>query len=154
MGPLVEGVDFQQFMLRVRHRLLQTEHSVTLHGEDGRTINSIERLLEVDESSTLLVAYDSPSSSGASATEGGGHLASLASRLRGSGGASPATLVCSGGNGGGSCRVDIPVSEWARGSRGRSRGREQEETGDLKYRKRRGGILLYLRRCYMPIFVI
>ena len=34
------------------------------------------------------------------------------------------------------CRVDIPVSEWAKG--GRERLEDSEEGGDLKYRKRKG----------------
>eukprot|EP00326_Haptolina_ericina_P005014 CAMPEP_0181227392 /NCGR_PEP_ID=MMETSP1096-20121128/32763_1 /TAXON_ID=156174 ORGANISM="Chrysochromulina ericina, Strain CCMP281" /NCGR_SAMPLE_ID=MMETSP1096 /ASSEMBLY_ACC=CAM_ASM_000453 /LENGTH=140 /DNA_ID=CAMNT_0023320793 /DNA_START=30 /DNA_END=453 /DNA_ORIENTATION=- len=41
-----------------------------------------------------------------------------------------------GGQSGRACRVDIPVSEWARGARGPSD--DSEEGGDLKYRKRRG----------------
>ena len=58
----MEGADFDQFLSRVRRRLLLAEGcSVALRAEDGRTVDSIEGLLEVDESTTLLVASDSPS---------------------------------------------------------------------------------------------
>jgi hypothetical protein len=144
--PLVEGADFDQFLSRVRRRLLLAEGcSVALRAEDGRTVDSIEGLLEVDESATLLVASDSPSGGGAAAAD----PAASASRLRGAAAASPARPGAGPSNG--SCRVDIPVSEWARSGR---RGGEHEETGDLKYRKRRGGLAVNLQRLRTPIIVI
>jgi hypothetical protein len=103
--------------------------SVRLQADDGSAVDSIEGLLEVDESSTLLVALEGGSSGSA-----GGEPS--ASRLRGGAGASPARPAAAYATpvGAGGCRVDIPVSEWARG--GHRGGGEHEETGDLKYRKR------------------
>ena len=96
-----------------------------LQADDGSAVDSIEGLLEVDESSTLLVALEG----GSSGSAGGDPSAS---RLRGAG-ASPARPAAAYATpvGAGGCRVDIPVSEWARG--GHRGGGEHEETGDLKY---------------------
>jgi len=96
---------------------------VRLQADDGSAVDSIEGLLEVDESSTLLVALEG----GSSGSAGGDPSAS---RLRGAG-ASPARPAAAYATpvGAGGCRVDIPVSEWARGGH---RGGEHEETGDLK----------------------
>ena len=61
--PLVEGADFDQFLARVRRRLnLPESATVALRDEGGARVDSIERLLEVDESTTLMVDSDTPSS--------------------------------------------------------------------------------------------
>lgn len=145
--PLVEGADFEQFLSRVRRRFQLAEGgSVRLQADDGSAVDSIEGLLEVDESSTLLVALEGGSSGSA-----GGEPS--ASRLRGGAGASPARPAAAYATpvGAGGCRVDIPVSEWARG--GHRGGGEHEETGDLKYRKRRG-LAINLARLRRPIIAV
>ena len=42
------------------------------------------------------------------------------------------------------CRMNIPVSEWARGGRG-GEGGEGDESGDGKYKKRRASALAWIR---------
>ena len=152
--PLVEGSDFGQFISRVRRRLnLPDSGTVTLHSDDGKPVDSIESLLEVDESSPLTVTSDARSSAA------GGDHAIPGSRLRGAaskGPNSPGPGIAGASDGASasasasaSCRVDIPVSEWARGGR----GGDQEETGALKYRKRRG-LAINLRRLRRPILLV
>ena len=60
--PLLEGVDFEAFLARVRSRLLlPANHAVSLREEDGQTrVDSIERLLEVDEAQTLALVFEQP----------------------------------------------------------------------------------------------
>lgn len=78
--------------------------SVRLQADDGSAVDSIEGLLEVDESSTLLVALEGGSSGSAGSDPS-------VSRLRGGAGASPARPAAAYATpGAGSCRVDIPVS--------------------------------------------
>jgi len=144
--PLVEGADFDQFLARVRRRLnLPESATVALRDEGGARVDSIERLLEVDESTTLMVDSDTPSSAAGGAPPS-------ASRLRGGarGPASPGGAAggASGAAGGGTCRVDIPVTEWARGGR-----RGDDESGDLKYKKRRS-LAVNLQRLRLPIIIV
>lgn len=144
--PLVEGADFDQFLARVRRRLnLPESATVALRDEGGARVDSIERLLEVDESTTLMVDSDTPSGAAGGAPPS-------ASRMRGGarGPTSPGGAAggASGAAGGGMCRVDIPVSEWARGGRG-----GDDETGDLKYRKRRS-LAVNLQRLRLPIIIV
>ena len=144
--PLVEGADFDQFLARVRRRLnLPESATVALRDEGGARVDSIERLLEVDESTTLMVDSDTPSGAAGGAPPS-------ASRMRGGarGPTSPGGTAggASGAAGGGMCRVDIPVSEWARGG-----GGGDDETGDLKYRKRRS-LAVNLQRLRLPIIIV
>ena len=120
--PLVEGADFDQFLLRVRRRLnIPSDATATLRDVDGLVVDSIDRLLELDESSTLTVVADV--AAGVKSAPG---LAQTPSR-RSIGGAA---------GGAGSCRVDIPATEWARSMRDHEA--VEDESGTLKYRKRRG----------------
>ena len=129
--PLVEGCDFDQFMARVRRRIgLSSTATVRLNDITG-PVDSIDRLLEVDEGNTLLVdaagalsimpaaAYSTPSS----AVRGGPAHRSRMSEAGTGGSAVPDSGSAP------ECRVDVPTSEWA--------SREHEdETGAGKYRKR------------------
>ena len=55
--PLVEGCDFDMFVSRVRRRLgLPDTTAVTLHDAATGAVDSIDRLLEVDEGNTLDVS--------------------------------------------------------------------------------------------------
>ena len=57
--PLVEGADLDQFLSRVRRRLnIPSDATATLRDVDGLVVDSIDRLLELDESSTLTVVAD------------------------------------------------------------------------------------------------
>ena len=136
--PLVEGVAFALFTMRVRRRLgLPDGARVVLRDAATGVVDSIDRLLEVDEGVTLEVTSDMPSClSVAAATSAATHRAAAAKAQEGGavGGAGGA-----GGAGAGpkrECRMDIPVSEWARSAR----EREDEEGGDGKYRRRRKGL--------------
>ena len=52
--PLVEGCDFDQFLSRVRCRLgIRDDVAVSLNDAASGSVDSIDRLLEVDESATL-----------------------------------------------------------------------------------------------------
>lgn len=162
--PLVEGVAFEQFVCRVRRRLgLPDQAQVTLRDAATGAIDSIDRLLEVDEGSTLEVISDMPSCLAAataaaaaptpmptSAAGGATNVTAAAGSTsttvpaasrrpmaaKPSDGSMAAGPSAAGGQSGRACRVDIPVSEWARGARGPPD--DSEEGGDLKYRKRRG----------------
>ena len=91
-------------------------------------VDSIDKLLEVDEGVTLEVTSDVPSclsQAVATSTTAATHRPMAQTQAHGAGGAATPRAAC---------RVDIPVSEWARSAR----AREEEEGGDGKYRKRRG----------------
>ena len=52
--PLVEGCDFDQFLSRLRRRLgIRDDVAVSLNDAASGPVDSIDRLLEVDESATL-----------------------------------------------------------------------------------------------------
>ena len=165
--PLVEGCDFSQFLARVRRRLgLAEDARVALSDAATGPVDSIDRLLEVDESATLIVhvpdaAQPSPllvppaggtkaccssTSPGSSSSTMGAatHRAPRPSAV-GLNGGSSLGAACQGANDSGSstatheCRVDVPVSEWTRG------GGDGEETGALKYRKRRRDVISIVR---------
>lgn len=137
--PLVEGVSFDQFTMRVRRRLgLPDGSRITLTDAASGVVDTIDRLLEVDEGVTLDVASDVPSclsqavgTSASAATQRpmAGKGQALDGVANGAGGAAASPVKA--------CRVDIPVSEWARSAR----EREDEDAGDGKYRKRRRGAL-------------
>ena len=135
--PLVEGCDFQQFMQRVRRRIgLGDDAAVTLSDTTG-PVDSIDRLLEIDEGSTLTVQAPSAPSlvvRPVCATPASNQQA--AARR-------PAAAIGSPGKDGGEglgampdVRVDVPNAEWARG---------EDDTGALKYRKRRRDLVSLVR---------
>lgn len=132
--PLVEGVAFEQFVMRVRRRLgLPDAARVTLQEATTGVVDTIDRLLEVDEGVTLEVTSDVPSC----LTQAVSTSATAATHRPVAGKGQAQEGAVSGLNGSTApprvCRVDIPVSEWARSAR----DREDEEGGDGKYRKKR-----------------
>eukprot|EP00322_Chrysochromulina_rotalis_P021011 CAMPEP_0115848110 /NCGR_PEP_ID=MMETSP0287-20121206/10742_1 /TAXON_ID=412157 /ORGANISM="Chrysochromulina rotalis, Strain UIO044" /LENGTH=198 /DNA_ID=CAMNT_0003301991 /DNA_START=36 /DNA_END=632 /DNA_ORIENTATION=- len=148
--PLVEGCDFSQFQARVRRRLgLPDDARVALSDTDSGPVDTIDRLLEVDESATLIVDAPSmcspvPMTSPAGCSSAGRGPAHRTPRTEGMGGGSCGTALSAEGNSGShgnaECRLDVPISEWTRGS-----DREGEESGALKYRKRRRDLMSLAR---------
>ena len=129
--PLLDGVDFDLFVVRVRRRLgLPDGLDVTLCDEAGGRVTSIDALLEVDESCTLSVSYDTAAAAAATAAAaanggtGGDSCACAASRRAGAAATTPRR------GGGGSCAIDMPAAP------GDDEG-EQDEAGAGKYHKRR-----------------
>jgi hypothetical protein len=138
--PLVEGCDFQQFLHRVRRRLGLPDDALVELSDASGPVDSIDRLLEVDEGSTLAVhAPDAPLIPTTPASTGSASRSRPRSQERSGalGGNSP------GGGGGAAAdglgampevRVNVPNGSWARAGRGDC---EEDETGALKYKKRR-----------------
>ena len=124
--PLMEGVDFDLFVVRVRRRLgLPDGLELALCDEAGGRVTSIDALLEVDESCTLSVSYDAAAAAAAAAANGGaggdgGSCACAASRRAGAAAATPRKS--------GSCTIDVPAAP------GDGDG-DEDDAG--KYRKRR-----------------
>jgi len=132
--PLVEGADFDHFLSRVRGRLaLPADHPVSLLDEDHQVVESIERLLEVDESSTLAIVFDPLTQCAASCS-------GTASAARRTTAAKPQVAAASAGASP-SCRVDIGTSPSFTAAARAAEEAEGGETGALKYRKRRGGLV-------------
>uniref|UniRef100_A0A7S0LRU7 Uncharacterized protein n=1 Tax=Coccolithus braarudii TaxID=221442 RepID=A0A7S0LRU7_9EUKA len=126
--PLVEGADFEQFLARVRGRLaLPESHAIVLREDDDiQVVDSIERLLEVDESTTLTLTFEPLEHCAASTPT------AVAAARR------PAAQKPAAAAGCGACTVDIgtsPAIAHAPTSRLEAEG---IETGELKYRKKRG----------------
>lgn len=144
--PLVEGCDFHQFQQRVRRRLgLPEEAEPVLSDMETGVVDSVDRLLEIDEGKTLDVRLPSgfipspapPPRPAACA----GAAGSTTPSARGP------TQRASMGMGGPSspmpeCRLDVPASEWVRGG---------DDGG--KYRKRRRD-LVSLARSRRGVFAL
>mmetsp|Transcript_1218 Transcript_1218/g.3750 ORF Transcript_1218/g.3750 Transcript_1218/m.3750 type:complete len:189 (-) Transcript_1218:327-893(-) len=125
--PLVEGVDWDGFLRRVRTRLgLPEGHAVQLHDPGHEAVDSIDKLLEIDESTTLRISFlaaaaaQMPAASSAAATPATRRAAR--------------TSVIPGDAGGGAttdaCRVEMPSSPGVLGP-------YEDGDGELKYKKRR-----------------
>ena len=130
--PLVEGVDWEAFLARVRSRLgLPVGHTVQLHDETSQPIDSIDRLLEADESSTLRISFIAAAAAEMPASSAS---ATAAAQRR------PAAQTPGGASSGASagaddCRVDIATSPGVLGP--------YAEDGELKYRKRRCSTFIF-----------
>jgi hypothetical protein len=127
--PLVEGVHWEGFLARVRARLgLPVGHAVHLHDDAGLSIDSMDKLLEADESATLQISFVAAAAAELSASSG-----SAAATSRRPVAAAQAAAQTPGAppNRADECRVDIGASPGVRGP--------CVEDGDLKYRKKRGG---------------
>uniref|UniRef100_A0A7S2D2V9 Uncharacterized protein n=1 Tax=Haptolina brevifila TaxID=156173 RepID=A0A7S2D2V9_9EUKA len=147
--PLVEGCDFEQFLQRVRRRLnLPDDAEPLLSDEATGVVDSIDRLLEVDEAKTLdvrvpnlpaplpapPVTCSTPNPS--SAARGPAHHRTPHLTGPANGSALP------------ECRLDVPTSEWARS------GDHEDESGTLKYQKRRGVSLTRSRQLVVLLLVL
>ena len=147
--PLVEGCDFGQFIARVRRRLTLPEGtSIALADPASGPVDSIDRLLEIDESATLLVdstmsrptsPLASPvcSTPGPSPSSRGPNQRAPRSSEGGAGCSSGAAASCD--TGAAEHRLDVPASEWM------SSGDREDETGAMKYRKRRRDLVSIIR---------
>jgi hypothetical protein len=143
--PLVEGCAFDQFLVRVRRRLGASDSAqVSLSDAATGPVDSIDRLLEVDEGNTLDVdvvcaspfvgSCSTPGSCTPSSLRGPAQRAPRSSDLHGD-------LISSSGHELGvpptpmpapEVRLDVPTSEWS------TAGHDHEDdSGALKYRKRR-----------------
>lgn len=125
--PLVEGVHWEGFLTRVRARLgLPVGHKIQLHDDAGLPIDSMDRLLEADESATLQISFIA-----AAATEMPASSASAAAASRRPVAAAQAAAQTPGAPPDKSeeCRVDIATSPGVLGP--------YAEDRELKYRKRR-----------------
>mmetsp|Transcript_20204 Transcript_20204/g.39253 ORF Transcript_20204/g.39253 Transcript_20204/m.39253 type:complete len:187 (-) Transcript_20204:659-1219(-) len=146
--PLLEGADFEQFLARVRSRLgLQESQLICLREEDMQEVDSIERLLEVDESVTLTLEFEPAEQCSAS-------TAATSAARRPSVAKSAVADVASA-----SCRVDIAAMAEPPQSRVAAVESEGIETGELKYRKKRFlatgfSRLTRLRRYIVPLTVV
>ena len=147
--PLVEGCDFPQFLHRVRRRLGLADDAV-VHLADASTgpVDSIDRLLEMDEGTTLAVEVPgkqslvvmpvctTPASSQGSAsrarprTQERERIVSLGAASPGGGGSVDALGSLP------EVRLDVPSAEWTRGARGGAHAWEEEEEEPDKYAKR------------------
>ena len=148
--PLVEGCDFGQFLMRVRRRLgLSDDAPVALSDPTSGPVDSIDRLLEVDEGNTLnvdapeaLIATPSVTCTtpAASSTRGPAHRTRVSGLESGAGVGTP--------DASGSlpeCRLDVPTSEWARSGDGED---------DNKYLKRRRDIVSLARSRRFVVLVL
>ena len=155
--PLVEGCDFDQFLSRLRRRLgIREDVAVSLNDAASGPVDSIDRLLEVDESATLDVhAPDAVLPSPVPATPSGMRPSASTPSSRGAASQRAPHSVAGGGSSGGAapsireCRVDVPTSEWTRAG-----DREGDESGALKYRKRRRDFVSLARSCYGVIALV
>jgi len=126
--PLVEGVQWDGFLSRVRARLgLPPGHLVQLRDEAANTIDSMDKLLEADESATLQISFaaaaatEMPTSSSAGAAAASRRPVAAAQAAAQTPGGSSASVE--------ECRVEIGTSPGVLGP--------YSEDGELKYRKRK-----------------
>jgi len=120
--PLVEGVEWDAFLARVRVRLgLPVGHTVQLRDDAHQPIDSMDKLLEADESSTLRISFIAAAAAEMPASS----VSATAAALRRPG----AAQTPGGVSGADECRVDIATSPGVLGP--------YAEDGELKYRKRR-----------------
>ena len=172
--PLVEGCDFDMFIGRVRRRLgLQDATPVTLHDAATGAVDSIDRLLEVDEGNTLEVSVPPgtmPSASAPAQPLPTGAAAASSSSSMGAGSsssgsgpnsvgrathrasvfspkASSAPLYADGGQQP-ECRLAIPTSP------GFGEDDGEEESGAGKYRKRQRFSLARSRRGVLGLLLL
>ena len=124
---------------------------VMLQDASTGAVDSIDRLLEVDEGITLEVISDTPSCLSQAVS-----TSTTAAMQRPVAGSkvpmSPSCAAGASGVGGPlrSCRMDIPVSEWTR----TEREREEEEAGDGKYRKKRRGAASKVARLVLALAAV
>jgi hypothetical protein len=125
--PLVEGVHWEGFLTRVRARLgLPVGHTVHLRDDNGLPIDSMDRLLEADESATLQISFivaaaaEMPASSASAAAASRRPVAAAQAAEH-----TPGPLP----DGAEEFRVDIKTGPGVLGP--------YAEDGELKYRKRR-----------------
>lgn len=117
--PLVEGVHWEGFLTRVRARLgLPVGHKIQLHDDAGLPIDSMDRLLEADESATLQISFIAAAATEMPASSASAAAAQAAAQTPG---APPDKSE--------ECRVDIATSPGVLGP--------YAEDRELKYRKRR-----------------
>ena len=146
--PLVEGCDFEQFLQRVRRRLGLPDHVTPTLADAAGAVDSIDRLLEVDEGTPLDVTVPyvpppaapppppaPPVAAGATATPAGAargpmHRASLGPGVSSPGGADAVGAPPAH-------RLDVPATPFGDG---------EDEGGASKYQRRRPRSLVSLAR--------
>lgn len=124
--PLVEGVDWGGFLVRVRSRLgLPAGHVVRLRDDERHTIDTIDKLLEVDESTTLQISFIAAEAAQMPAASSPVHASRRPAAAH-----AVAQTPRDTSSAAEECRLDIAAS--SSGVLG-----PYAEDGELKYRKRR-----------------
>jgi hypothetical protein len=162
--PLVEGCDFDMFVSRVRRRLgLPDATAVTLHDAATGAVDSIDRLLEVDEGNTLDVSVPSgvslshapaplpqPPQSASSSSAGGAAGPSSAGKATHRASVfSPKTSAPLYAEQQPECRLAMPPTPPGGGGPD-----DEDESGASKYRKRQRFSLARSRRGIIGILLL